>query len=110
MRGRTDPEGAPGPEAPEPNPAGARLVSVDPEGPVLIEGPVTVRLPDGRSVTSERFTVAVCTCRRSRTYPWCDTSHRRREKVSAPSDDARPEQPRRPRSPGDHNESEESAS
>ncbi|MFF1595081.1 CDGSH iron-sulfur domain-containing protein [Streptomyces sp. NPDC058286] len=27
---------------------------------------------------SRRFTVAICTCRRSRTYPWCDTSHRAR--------------------------------
>ncbi|MEU1090854.1 CDGSH iron-sulfur domain-containing protein [Streptomyces sp. NPDC005576] len=82
---------------------------MDPEGPVLIEGPVTMRTPDGRSVTSERFVVAVCTCRRSRTYPWCDTSHRRREKAAAPSDDARPEPPCRPGPPGDHNESEESA-
>ncbi|MFD5936057.1 CDGSH iron-sulfur domain-containing protein [Streptomyces sp. NPDC060333] len=24
---------------------------------------------------SDRFMVALCTCRRSRTYPWCDTSH-----------------------------------
>ncbi|WUF67224.1 CDGSH iron-sulfur domain-containing protein [Streptomyces nojiriensis] len=29
--------------------------------------------------------VAVCTCRRSRTYPWCDTGLRGRERpVSAP--------------------------
>ncbi|WP_299531378.1 CDGSH iron-sulfur domain-containing protein [uncultured Streptomyces sp.] len=63
----------------------ARLVTVDPEGPVLVEGPVTMRTPDGRTVTSDRFTVAVCTCRRSRTYPWCDTSHRRRTRASAPA-------------------------
>ncbi|MEK8143157.1 CDGSH iron-sulfur domain-containing protein [Streptomyces sp. M10(2022)] len=34
---------------------------------------------DGEVCVSERFVVAVCVCRRSRTYPWCDTSHRRRE-------------------------------
>ncbi|MFD7312738.1 CDGSH iron-sulfur domain-containing protein [Streptomyces sp. NPDC059883] len=45
---------------------------------MLVEGPVTVIGDDGVSVTSERFMVAVCTCRRSRAYPWCDTSHRRR--------------------------------
>ncbi|MFE4370384.1 CDGSH iron-sulfur domain-containing protein [Streptomyces sp. NPDC056835] len=45
---------------------------------MLVEGPVTVTGDDGVTVTSERFVVAVCTCRRSRTYPWCDTSHRRR--------------------------------
>ncbi|WP_435852545.1 CDGSH iron-sulfur domain-containing protein [Streptomyces sparsogenes] len=27
---------------------------------------------------SDRVVVAVCTCRRSGRYPWCDTSHRRR--------------------------------
>lgn len=78
-------------EAPGVGARRARLVIVDPEGPVLIEGPVTLRTADGRTVTSERFTVAVCTCRRSRTHPWCDTSHRRRERISAPPDEPRPE-------------------
>ncbi|MFI5998102.1 CDGSH iron-sulfur domain-containing protein [Streptomyces sp. NPDC051362] len=32
---------------------------------------------------SERFMVALCTCRRSRVYPWCDTSHRPRQKRDA---------------------------
>lgn len=39
---------------------------------------MTVTGDDGVPVTSHRFVVAVCTCRRSRSYPWCDTSHRRR--------------------------------
>ncbi|MEE4543480.1 CDGSH iron-sulfur domain-containing protein [Streptomyces sp. V4-01] len=38
---------------------------------------MTVAGDDGVAHTSERFMVAVCTCRRSRSYPWCDTSHRR---------------------------------
>ena len=41
---------------------------------------------DGEVAVSDRFTVAVCTCRRSRTPPWCDTSHRRREKRHDPRD------------------------
>ncbi|WP_244258379.1 CDGSH iron-sulfur domain-containing protein [Streptomyces sp. Tu 2975] len=45
---------------------------------MLVEGPVEVVLDDGTTVRSDRFAVALCTCRRSRTYPWCDTSHRRR--------------------------------
>ncbi|WP_327685599.1 CDGSH iron-sulfur domain-containing protein [Streptomyces sp. NBC_00467] len=57
-----------------------RRVTVTENGPVLVEGPVEVVLDDGTTVTSDRFTVALCTCRRSRTYPWCDTSHRRRTK------------------------------
>ncbi|QHY99488.1 Iron-binding zinc finger CDGSH type [Streptomyces sp. S4.7] len=48
------------------------------DGPLLIEGPVEVTLDNGSTVRSDRFTVALCACRRSRTYPWCDTSHRRR--------------------------------
>ncbi|WP_051837143.1 CDGSH iron-sulfur domain-containing protein [Streptomyces sp. NRRL F-2580] len=73
-------ESAPGPD-PRPAP---RRVSVDPEGPVLVEGPVEIVLADGRVARSDRFMVAVCTCRRSRTYPWCDTSHRRRERADPP--------------------------
>lgn len=45
-------------------------------GPVLVRGPVRICLPDGRVVTSDRFVVAVCMCRRSGIYPLCDTSHR----------------------------------
>ncbi|MFD1852570.1 CDGSH iron-sulfur domain-containing protein [Kitasatospora cinereorecta] len=51
---------------------------MDDEGPLLIEGPVEVTCADGTVAMSNRFLVAVCTCRRSRMYPWCDTSHRRR--------------------------------
>ena len=64
----------PGPKAP------ARRVMIDPRGPVLVEGPVEVVAPDGTTARSDRFMVALCTCRRSRTYPWCDTSHRRKER------------------------------
>ncbi|MFE9458826.1 CDGSH iron-sulfur domain-containing protein [Streptomyces californicus] len=49
------------------------------EGPVLVEGPVEVVGDDGTTARSDRFVVALCTCRRSRAYPWCDTSHRRRK-------------------------------
>ncbi|MGP3985934.1 CDGSH iron-sulfur domain-containing protein [Streptomyces sp. 3N207] len=57
-----------------------RRVTLEQGGPVLVEGPVEVRLDDGRTVVSDRFMTALCTCRRSRTYPWCDTSHRRRSR------------------------------
>ncbi|MCZ4095351.1 CDGSH iron-sulfur domain-containing protein [Streptomyces sp. So13.3] len=55
-----------------------RRITVDPEGPLLVEGPVEVVADDGSVSTSHRFVAAICTCRRSRIYPWCDTSHRRR--------------------------------
>ncbi|MFD8843620.1 CDGSH iron-sulfur domain-containing protein, partial [Streptomyces pseudogriseolus] len=55
-----------------------RRVSLRRKGPMLVEGPVEVELEDGTVVSSDRFRVALCTCRRSRRYPWCDTSHRDR--------------------------------
>ncbi|WP_371631262.1 CDGSH iron-sulfur domain-containing protein [Streptomyces sp. NBC_00341] len=60
-----------------------RRVRLERSGPLLVEGPVTVTGHDGVAVTSERFMVAVCTCRRSRSYPWCDTSHRSRAAPTA---------------------------
>ncbi|WP_374059004.1 CDGSH iron-sulfur domain-containing protein [Saccharomonospora sp. NB11] len=57
-----------------------RRVTVVPGGPVLVEGPVEFQLPDGSTVVSDRFQVAVCACRRSRNYPFCDASHRRKRR------------------------------
>ncbi|WP_437074000.1 CDGSH iron-sulfur domain-containing protein [Streptomyces sp. enrichment culture] len=54
-----------------------RRIAARRRGPLLVEGPVEVELEDGSVVTSDRFKVALCTCARSRTFPWCDTSHRR---------------------------------
>ncbi|UCM91785.1 CDGSH iron-sulfur domain-containing protein [Streptomyces marincola] len=45
-----------------------------------MEGPVEFVLDDGTVVRSDRPVVALCTCRRSRRFPFCDTSHRRRSK------------------------------
>jgi len=66
-----------------------RVVMPDGVGPVLVDGPVEVVLPDGTTVRSERPVVALCTCRRSRRFPFCDTSHRRR----SPSGDLRRQRP-----------------
>ncbi|WP_164253912.1 CDGSH iron-sulfur domain-containing protein [Streptomyces sp. S4.7] len=65
-----------------PTPSGERPRRTNPtrDGPILVEGPVEVVLSDGSTVTSDRFMVALCACRRSRTYPWCDTSHRRKSR------------------------------
>jgi CDGSH-type Zn-finger protein len=52
-------------------------VQVIPNGPVLVSGPVSIETPGGDVVESDRFMVAICTCRRSKDYPMCDTSHRR---------------------------------
>ncbi|WP_442875627.1 CDGSH iron-sulfur domain-containing protein [Actinoallomurus sp. NBC_01490] len=55
-----------------------RRVVVVPAGPILVEGPVEIVLADGTTVVSDRFMVAICACGRSRRFPLCDTSHRRR--------------------------------
>lgn len=51
-------------------------VTVTEDGPLLLEGPVEVELPDGTVVRSDRPVVALCTCGRTGRPPWCDTSHR----------------------------------
>jgi CDGSH-type Zn-finger protein len=61
-----------------------RAVRVVPGGPVMVEGPVRIEMPDGSIVESDRFMVAICACRRSKTYPLCDTSHRRRSAQGTP--------------------------
>ena len=50
---------------------------------MLVEGPVEVVLDDGTAVCSERPVVAICTCRRSKRFPFCDTSHRERARPEA---------------------------
>lgn len=76
------------PNAPEPR----RRITLNDNGPWLVEGPVEVTCADGTTVASDRFAVAICTCRHSRIYPWCDTSHRRRMSRGVPdphADDGR---------------------
>jgi len=60
--------------------AQVRTVRVVPSGPVMVQGPVRIELPDGSVVESDRFMVAICTCRRSKNFPLCDTSHRCRRR------------------------------
>lgn len=54
-----------------------RSVRVVRRGPVMVEGPVSIEMPDGTCVESDRFMVAICACGRSKNFPLCDTSHRR---------------------------------
>jgi CDGSH-type Zn-finger protein len=63
----------------------ARLVRVVPSGPVMVQGPVKIEMPDGSVVESDRFMVAICACRRSKNYPLCDTSHRKRQRGATTS-------------------------
>ena len=62
--------------------ASPRRVQIVPKGPIMVEGPVCIEMPDGSTVQSDRFMVAICACKRSKTYPLCDTSHRGTRKRS----------------------------
>ncbi|GAA4833253.1 CDGSH iron-sulfur domain-containing protein [Actinomycetospora corticicola] len=77
---------------PEPQPRLPRVprVTLTDGGPVLVEGPVELETPDGEIVRSERPVVAVCTCRRSKRFPFCDTSHRKKVRQSAARKDDDP--------------------
>jgi CDGSH-type Zn-finger protein len=70
----------------------ARIVRVVPGGPVMVQGPVRIEMPDGGVVESDRFMVAICACRRSKNYPLCDTSHRKRRQ----REDTEPQSAQRP--------------
>ncbi|MDT5336777.1 MAG: hypothetical protein QOD90_2282 [Mycobacterium sp.] len=67
-----------------------RTVRLTDGGPMMVQGPVRVETPDGRTVESDRFMVAICTCRRSKTYPLCDTSHRKKCRTGKGSDQRSP--------------------
>ena len=54
----------------------ARRVKLDPGGPILVEGPIEVRIGDGPPETIDRFLVALCACGNSGRYPLCDGTHR----------------------------------
>jgi CDGSH-type Zn-finger protein len=69
----------------------AREIVLTDEGPLLVSGPVEVVLPDGRRVRSDRPVTALCTCRRSRRQPFCDTSHRRKVRLDEGEDRAQQE-------------------
>ncbi|MDO3646337.1 CDGSH iron-sulfur domain-containing protein [Nocardia mangyaensis] len=63
-----------------------RIVFTD-DGPALVDGPIDLVTADGTVLHCDRFQVALCLCRRSATYPLCDTSHRRRHRREPGSTD-----------------------
>lgn len=85
--GAVPPERAEGPARSAPT-----LVRPLDDGPMLVEGPVDVVMPDGSVRHCERPMVALCTCRRSKRAPFCDTSHRHRQRRPRPAADS-PEDP-----------------
>ncbi len=45
-------------------------------GPLLVRHAASVVTDDGHEHAVTRPVVAVCTCSRSRSFPWCDSTHK----------------------------------
>ncbi|MEU2507367.1 CDGSH iron-sulfur domain-containing protein [Streptomyces sp. NPDC007863] len=75
-----------------PDPPRLRLL---PEGPLLVEGPAEIVMPDGTVIRCDRPVMALCMCRRSLRAPFCDTSHRRRARRRARGPAGKPERAER---------------
>ena len=58
----------------EPQPVPQPRVEVRPDGPLYVQGDVTVECPDGSRTTGQRF--ALCRCGATGNAPYCDNSHR----------------------------------
>ncbi len=52
-------------------------VVVRPNGPYLVEGPLTVVDAEGREYKSDRPRIALCRCGGSANKPFCDGTHQR---------------------------------
>ena len=51
-------------------------MTVAPNGPLVLQGPITIKKPDGSSDTFEAGkTCALCRCGQSKGKPYCDGSH-----------------------------------
>jgi len=52
------------------------VVTLRPNGPIVITGKIEVKRPDG-TVLSRDTDIALCRCGHSQTKPFCDKSHKR---------------------------------
>jgi CDGSH-type Zn-finger protein len=46
------------------------------DGPLLVRGPFRLQDQDGNEISTERATIALCRCGKSRMRPFCDGSHK----------------------------------
>jgi len=46
------------------------------DGPLIVRGPFTLRDQDGNEIATERGTIALCRCGKSRIRPFCDGTHK----------------------------------
>ncbi|MCZ4558829.1 CDGSH iron-sulfur domain-containing protein [Rhodococcus maanshanensis] len=58
-------------------------ISVCPDGPLLVRGPVELRDIDGAPIARKRSTIALCRCGRTGIAPFCDSSHKKKPRGPA---------------------------
>jgi CDGSH-type Zn-finger protein len=46
------------------------------DGPLIVRGPFVLEDQDGTPIDTERETIALCRCGKSRMRPFCDGTHR----------------------------------
>ena len=59
-----------------PEPSGATRITICPDGPLLVRGPVEIVDPAGAVVPRNRQIIALCRCGKSRLAPFCDGTHK----------------------------------
>jgi CDGSH-type Zn-finger protein len=59
-----------------PEPAGPTLITICPDGPLLVRGPVQIVDAAGQIVPRSRQTIALCRCGKSQLAPFCDGTHK----------------------------------
>jgi CDGSH-type Zn-finger protein len=61
------------PNAEQPSPV---TITPYPDGPYLVRGDFVVRDQEGNELPTERQTIALCRCGKSRMRPFCDGTHK----------------------------------
>jgi CDGSH-type Zn-finger protein len=51
-------------------------ITVYPDGPLLVRGPIDLRGADGEPIRVDRPVVALCRCGKSLIRPFCDGTHK----------------------------------
>ena len=76
-----------------PEPAGPVQITVCPDGPLLVRGPVQIIDAAGEVLPRTRQTLALCRCGKSRLAPLCDGTHKlgaARARIDTAADDDMP--------------------
>ena len=62
------------------------VISLCPDGPMLVRGELTLLDADGVAIPRNRSTIALCRCGRTAGAPFCDGSHKLLRRPAAISD------------------------